>query len=192
MISYLRGKIKLAGEDFVILDVNGVGYRVFTTHKNLGEIRSKKEDIELFIYQHIREDSADLFGFLSFAELEFFEIITSVSGVGPRLGLAVLEISAVDDMKKAIGTSNIDFLTRVPGIGRKKAELIILELKSKMDVLVDGKMTSVTEPDSDAANALMRLGYSKQEAKLALEGVPDDIKDMGERVRLALKEIGKQ
>lgn len=192
MISYLRGKVKLASEDFVILDVNGVGYRVFTTHRILNEVRNEKEDIELFVYQHIREDSSDLFGFMSFEELEFFEIITSVSGIGPRVGLAVLEISSVGDLKKAIGTSNVDFLTRVPGIGRKKAELIILELKSKMDVSIDGKAVSLSEPDSDAVNALMRLGYNKQEAKLALEGIPDDIKDMGERVRLALKEIGKQ
>ncbi|NQV13252.1 MAG: Holliday junction branch migration protein RuvA [Parcubacteria group bacterium] len=192
MISYLKGKIKLAGEDFIILAVSGVGYRVYTTHKMLGSIRNSKEEIELFIHQHIREDSLDLFGFSSMTELDFFEIITSVSGVGPRIGLAVLEISSVDDLKQAIGTSNVDFLTRVPGIGRKKAELIILELKSKMDVLIDGKLVAISEKDSDAVNALIRLGYKKPEAVLALEGIPDDVKDVGERVKLALKGIGKR
>lgn len=192
MISYLKGTIKLAGEDFVILEVGGVGYRIYTTHKALSQIRGSDEEIELFVYQHIREDSLELFGFLSVEELDFFEIITSVSGVGPRIGLAVLEISSVDDIKQAIGTSNVDFITRVPGIGRKKAELIILELKNKMDVLMDGRAVSVMEKDGDAVNALMRLGYKRQEAKLALEGIPDDIKDIGERVKLALKAIGKK
>jgi len=192
MISYLRGRIRFAGDTFVILDVGGVGYRVFTTNVVLNDIRDIKEDVELFIYQHIREDSSDLFGFISFAELEFFEIITTVSGIGPRVGLAVLEISSINEIKKAIGTSNVDSLTRVPGIGRKKAELIILELKSKMDILIDGKAVNISEPDSDAVNALIHLGYSKQEAQLALEGIPNDVKDTGNRVRLALKGIGKQ
>lgn len=190
MISYLKGKIKLAGDGFVILDVAGVGYRVYTTHKLLSNIRTEAAEVELFVYQHIREDTLDLFGFSSVDELDFFEIILSVSGVGPRMGLAVLEISSVDDIKKAIGTSNVDFLTQVPGIGRKKAELIILELKNKMDVLVDGKTVAVSEKDADAVNALMRLGYNQQEARLALEGIPDDVKDVGERVKLALKGIG--
>ena len=192
MISYLKGKIKLAGDSFVILDVGGVGYRVYTTNKTLGNIRGSEEEIELYIYQHIREDALDLFGFSSMVELDFFEVITSVSGVGPRIGLAILEISSVDDLKQAIGTSNVEFLTRIPGIGRKKAELIILELKNKMDVLVNGKLSAETEKDGDAINALMRLGYNRQEARLALEGVPEDVKDVGEKVKLALKGIGKQ
>ncbi|MBU1178519.1 Holliday junction branch migration protein RuvA [Patescibacteria group bacterium] len=192
MISYLKGKIKLVREGFVILEVGGVGYRVYTTHKALSGIRGAEEEVELFVYQHIREDALNLFGFLTMAELEFFEIITSVSGVGPRVGLAVLEISSVDDIKQAIGTSNVDFITRVPGIGRKRAELIILELKNKMDVLVDGNKVMASEKDGDAINALMRLGYSRQEAKLALEGISDDVKDVGEKVKLALQGIGKK
>jgi Holliday junction DNA helicase RuvA len=192
MISYLRGKVKLAKEDFVILDVAGVGYQIFATQKILGGIKNAKEEVELFVYQHLREDTSDLFGFLTHEELEFFEIIVSVSGVGPRVGLAVLEISSIDDIKKAITTGNVDFLTRVPGIGRKKAELIILELKSKMDVVVEGKLLQFKEEDADAVGALMKLGYSKQEAKAALEEVPADVKNVKERVRLALKNIGKK
>lgn len=192
MISYLRGKIKLIREEFLILDVSGVGYRIYGTHEMMLKLKKTEGEIEIYIYQHVREDSNELFGFLRMEEMEFFEIIISVSGVGPRVGLAIMEISNVSDIKKAIATSNVDYLTRVPGIGRKKAELIILELKSKMDVLVSGKDIEMSGDDNDAINALVRLGYSSQEARQSLDAVPKDITDQGERIKQALKNMGKK
>ncbi len=192
MITYLRGKIKKVREEFLILDVNGVGYRIFGTQQMLHSLKNESGDVEIYTHQHIREDSQELYGFLTLEELEFFEIIISVSGVGPRIGLAILEISGVPDIKKAIATSNVDYLTRVPGIGRKKAELIILNLKSKMDVLVGGDGLNLSNDDSDSVNALIRLGYNRNEALEALESVPQDVKDAGERIRLALRNIGKK
>jgi len=191
MISYLKGKVKLAKDDFVILEVGGVGFRVYGSPKFVFKLKDSAEAEEIFVYQHIREDSQELFGFQSFEELEFFEVIISVSGVGPRVGLAIMESSTVADIKKAIATSNVDFLTRVPGIGRKKAELIILELKNKMDVLVGGSDSLQISNDEDSINALVRLGYNSREAREALQSVPKDIKDPGERVKIALKNIGK-
>lgn len=173
------------------MDVSGVGYRIFGTQQMLHSLKKEFGEVEIYTHQHIREDSQELYGFLTLEELDFFEIIISVSGVGPRIGLAILEISGVSDIKKAIATSNVDYLTRVPGIGRKKAELIILDLKSKMDVLV-GKDGNLSNDDSDSVNALIRLGYNRNEALEALESVPQDVKDAGERIRLALRNIGKK
>ena len=192
MITYLRGKIKTIREEYFIIDVGGVGYRIYSTTLMLHNLKSEKSEVEIYTYQQIREDSQELFGFKTLEDLEFFEIIVSVSGVGPKIGLVIMEISTVDDIKKAIATSNVDYLTRVPGIGRKKAELIILQLKSKMDVLVGGGDISISNDDVDSVNALVRLGYSNNEAREALSSVPEEVKDPGDRIKQALQNIGKK
>lgn len=192
MITYLRGKIKIIRDEYFILEVGGVGYRIYCTTKMMHGLKSKENEIEIFIYQQIREDSQELFGFMTLEDLEFFEIIVSVSGVGPKIGLIIMEISTVGDIKKAIATSNVDYLTRVPGIGRKKAELIILQLKSKMNVLVGEGDIGISNDDVDSVNALVRLGYSNHEAREALNDVPEDVKDPGDRIRQALQNIGKE
>jgi len=192
MIIFLRGIIKKIREEFIILDVRGVGYQVFCTRQALHGLQNKAGEVEIYTHQHIREDSQELYGFLTLEELDLFEIIISVSGVGPSIGLAILDIAGVSDIKKAIATANVDYLTRVPGIGRKKAELIILDLKSKMDVLAGSDDLNLSDDNSDSVNALVRLGYSRTEALAALENVPQDVKDAGERIKLALQDIGKK
>ena len=172
--------------------MRGVGYQVFCTRQALHGLQNKAGEVEIYTHQHIREDSQELYGFLTLEELDLFEIIISVSGVGPSIGLAILDIAGVSDIKKAIATANVDYLTRVPGIGRKKAELIILDLKSKMDVLAGSDDLNLSDDNSDSVNALVRLGYSRTEALAALENVPQDVKDAGERIKLALQDIGKK
>ncbi|MFH1671389.1 MAG: Holliday junction branch migration protein RuvA, partial [Candidatus Portnoybacteria bacterium] len=131
MIASLSGKIELKTERFVILDVNGVGYKVRCSPLVLKEIE-KGQQAKLFIHLYPRENILDLYGFLSFEELEFFELLISISGIGPKAGLSVLSIASLKDLKTSIASGQVSLLTKVSGIGKKTAERVILELKSKI------------------------------------------------------------
>src|SRR3989344_4493439 len=132
MISLLEGQVEFKGEKFAIIKVAGVGYKIFAGQETLQKIPEKGVDVKLWTHQHVREDALELYGFLHFAELEFFELLLNVPGIGPKGGLGVMNIASVDTLKKAIGAGDTSYLTRVSGIGRKTAEKIVLELKEKM------------------------------------------------------------
>lgn len=190
MISFLEGKVELKGEKFAIINVVGVGYKIFAGQETLQKISEKGTNVKFWTHQHVREDALELYGFLHFAELEFFEMILSVPGIGPKGGLGVLNIAPVDTLKKAIAAGDTSYLTRVSGIGRKTAEKIVLELKEKMagrGVIVDAPELKV---EADALDALVSLGYSPKEAREALAQVPPEITSVEKRVREVLKKIG--
>lgn len=187
MISYLCGKIILEKEEFVVIEVRGVGYKVFISPETLRRIE-KKERVEFFTYQHVRENSLTLYGFLTYEELEFFETIISVSGLGPKVGLAVLSLAPIERIKKAIAQHDVNFLTRVSGLGFKKAELIILELKNKIGM----RLPRVVSTDQkDVLEALAKLGYKKYEVEEMLSQIPENLKTLEEKVKWVLKNLGK-
>lgn len=190
MISLLDGKIELKGEKFAIVNVAGVGYKVFAGQETLQKIPEKGGNVKLWIHQHVREDALELYGFLHYTELEFFEALLSVPGIGPKGGLGVLNIAPVDTLKKAIASGDTSYLTRVSGIGRKTAEKIVLELKEKMA----GRGISVDAPElkeeADTLEALISLGYSQREAREALAQVPSDVTSVEKRVKEVLKKMG--
>lgn len=192
MISLLDGKIELKGERFVVVNVAGVGYKVFAGLETLQKIPEKGADVKLWTYQSVRENALELYGFLHFAELELFETLLSVPGIGPKGGLGVLNIAPVDTLKKAIAAGDISYLTRVSGIGRKTAEKIVLELKEKMA----GRGVTVEAPElkeeADALEALVSLGYSPREAREALAQVPAEITSVEKRVGEVLKKMGRK
>ena len=126
MISSLRGTILLKGEKFVIVEAGGIGFKVFGTAEMLRKIPESGGVVNLWTHEHIREDARELYGFLHFSELELFELLISISGIGPKGGLGVLAIAPVDTLKKAIAAGDTSYLTRVSGIGRKTAEKIVL------------------------------------------------------------------
>ena len=138
----------------------------------------------------MREDSQELYGFLHYPELELFELLIGISGIGPKGALGVMAIAPVDTLKKAIASGDTSYLTRVSGIGRKTAEKVVLELKEKLA----GRGVSVSAPElkdeADALDALVALGYSQREARDALAAVPQDITSIEKRVREALKRLG--
>lgn len=192
MISYLKGKIKHQGNGFVILEVNNIGYQVFISPWLYADANFDQE-IEFYTHQQVREDALNLYGFRSLAELELFELLLSVSGIGPRSALGVMSIATVVDIKESIGRGDPALLTKVSGIGRKTAERVVLELREKIGKLSggDGKSGKNNLGSSDEIDALMALGYSLAQAREALNGVDEKIKDSGERIRQALKKLGK-
>ena len=189
MISSLEGTIEFKGEKFTIVNVAGVGYKVFLGADTLNKIPEKGGKIKLWTHQYVREDAEELYGFLNFAELQFFEMLIAVSGIGPKGALSILGMAPLDTLKKAIAAGDTSYLTRVSGIGRKTAEKVVLELREKMAGKgVRGEAPELKE-EADALDALMALGYSPKEAREALFKVPAEIIGAVRRVKEALKRI---
>ena len=187
MIAHIRGSIELIGKDNLVVNVGNVGLRVYVpaaTHDaaSIGKI------IDLFTHLHIRETEWTLYGFPSQEELELFELLLNVNGVGARTALAVLGAASPDQLRTAIAHEQVEVLTRVPGIGPKTAKSIIFHLKDKMGIVTTGaQIAYLSDADTEVIAALTGLGYSIVEAQTALASLPRDAsQDVEERLRLAL------
>ena len=193
MISFISGKIKHKNEKFIILETNGVGYQVFISSFTFKKIGDKKE-IDLFTFLYVGENILELYGFLSMDELNFFKKLLTISGVGPRSALNIMSVAKIEDIKKAIIHGDPLLLTQVSGIGKKTAERIIVELKTKISIeeKVGGKINIENIGDNQAIDALVNLGYRRAEAQGALEKVDSQITNVEERVKEALKVLGKK
>jgi Holliday junction DNA helicase RuvA len=190
MIAKIKGKIEYIKDSYVVVDVNGIGYKVFATPYVLGKIAGSGE-VSLFTYTHVREDILALYGFLSIAEMEMFELLISISGIGPKAAIGILSVADVKTIHTAILNEDSSVLTRVSGVGKKTAERVILELKNKVAELPGFEKDQVMA-DSDALEALTGMGYSQTEAREALKLISADVQDVGERVKMALKSLGKK
>jgi len=190
MISYLKGKILAKGQGFFLLEVNNVGYKIHVTPPIFAEVQTG-ETREFYLHQHVREDSLDLYGFKSMGEMEFFELLLSISGVGPKSALGVISIATPEEVKESIAQGDPHLLTKVSGIGKKTAERIVLELRDKVAHIVIAGKRDESGMRSDEIDALVALGYSLGQAREALREVAPDVKDSGERIRQALKRLGK-
>ncbi|QQG52653.1 MAG: Holliday junction branch migration protein RuvA [Candidatus Falkowbacteria bacterium] len=192
MISYLRGTIISKSTSYFILDVRDIGYAIFAGENFLNEIKTG-ESLEVFTHHHVREEASDLYGFKSLEELDLFEMLISVSGVGPKSALGVLAIATAGDIKESIVRGDAELLTKVSGIGRKTAERLVLELKGKIMKIAPSSKLGVGGPlsSSDELDALMSLGYSLSEARAALGSVDPELKDTSARVKQALKIMKK-
>jgi holliday junction DNA helicase RuvA len=194
MLSYLKGKIIYKNSGFVIVDVRDTGYKVFVGSEFYADL--KMDGVyELYLHHHVREDAQQLYGFKGMAELEMFELLLSISGVGPKSALGVIAVAAPEELREAIASGDASLLTKVSGIGKKTAERIVLELREKVGRLgaSAGRLEggSYASSSSDEIDALMALGYSLPQARDAMKAVDPEIKDSGERIRQALKKIGK-
>ncbi|MFA5994160.1 MAG: Holliday junction branch migration protein RuvA [Parcubacteria group bacterium] len=190
MIAKIKGKIEYRKDKFVVVDVWGIGYKVYLTTYAMGKIAGL-EEVDFFIHTAIREDAMDLYGFLNMEELDMFELLISISGIGPKAGLGILSIATPRTIKTAILNEDSSILTKVSGIGKKTADRVILELRNKVASMTDSEKEGAVS-DSDAIEALISMGYSVVEARDALKAVSPDIKDIGQRVGLALKSLGKK
>ncbi|HMB26300.1 MAG TPA: Holliday junction branch migration protein RuvA [Patescibacteria group bacterium] len=191
MISYIKGQVKFKEKDFIILENNDIGYKIFVPSELLIKLEPE-EEIKLFTFQNVKEDALDLFGFMRWEELRLFEQLISVSGVGPKTALAVFAEAEVEDIVSAIVNGDPSILKKVSGIGAKTAERLILELKNKVSASVsvaDLKSAEDLGADSEAVEALVALGYSAGQANQALKKVDKNLKDVGEKVRQALRNI---
>jgi Holliday junction DNA helicase RuvA len=190
MIACLRGRLAEVLPDGAVIDVGGVGYRVFLTPKALASL-PRGQEVLVHTVTYVREDTLALYGFLSADERHAFELLLGATGVGPKLALALLSVHSPDALRRAVSASDADALTLVPGIGRKGAARLVLELKGKLG---DGAPELPADPAARPAyaevrEALAALGYAPTEIRTALEGLPDDAGALPtqELLRLALR-----
>lgn len=194
MIARITGQLIHKSINYVIVDVNGVGYLLFVPLSTLYEIKEINQPITLHVQTIVKDDTINLFGFYTFEEKEVFQSMISVSGIGPKLALNVLSGISARDLIKAVSQGDLNCLIRIPGVGKKMAERIILELKDKMVKLVtfgvfdkEAELRSTDEIEKDAISALVNLGYKNQAAKSALEKVINEYKEEPMTLEVLLK-----
>jgi Holliday junction DNA helicase RuvA len=192
MIAHITGTVALRGNSYVIIDVEGVGYKIFATPETILGISDTSDTTTLHTHMAVRETAMDLYGFRTRTELEFFELLITISGIGPKSALGILSVAPVDTLKKAVASGDTSYLTKVSGIGKKNAEKIVLELRDKLagGVSFEQNTTGLRE-EADAIEALQALGYSVVEAREALKDIPTDIVGTNKRVAEALKQLGR-
>jgi len=172
MIGHLRGRLVDKRPNQLLVDVGGVGYQVYiplSTFYALGELH---DEVTLLVHTHLREDAIALYGFLTSREKHFFELLISASGVGPGLALKILSGMSVDELVPAIRRSDLVLLTRIPGVGKKTAERIVVELRDRlaaMEAPEEARPTSRTGLEADVVSALLNLGYDRRAAEKAVE-----------------------
>jgi Holliday junction DNA helicase RuvA len=187
MIASLQGKIIHKDNKYIVLDVSGVGYKVFLTSDAIHSLKQGFETM-FWIYMVVRDDAMELYGFIEKRDKDFFELLISVSGIGPKGAQNILSLASVDTLINSIKGGSVAHLVKISGIGKKTAEKIVLELRDKLGA-VDIDSVEVSG-DIDVIEALKALGYSPEEARDVLRKIPKDI-GTGARVKLALKELGK-
>jgi Holliday junction DNA helicase RuvA len=200
MIGKLKGIVESTADDSVLLDVNGVGYVVFCSSKSISAIGAPGEAAQLFIETHVREDHIHLYGFATEAEKRSFKMLTSVQGVGSKVGLAILSALSADEITTAIAAQDKTAITRANGVGPKLAERIVTELKSKVGSLAEipvlnksGKavVAGKGSAKNDAISALTNLGIARMDAFVAVNKVANDDMPLEQIITAALKEVGR-
>lgn len=188
MIASITGTIRRIGKDNLIVQVGGVGVRLFVPRTVLEDVGGIGRSISLHTHLIVRETELTLYGFESEEDLSLFEILLGVNGVGPKVGLAILSTLSPELLKSAIMREETVVLQRVPGIGKKTAERIMFQLRDKLDLTAEtAAMPFVSDVDSDVIDILTGLGFSIVEAQTALQNIPREVKEIDNRVQLALQ-----
>ena len=201
MISYIRGELVAVEKEKVIIDVGGVGYGIFMPESAMGLLPQMGNEVKLYTYLNVREDAMQLFGFLTRDDLEIFKLLIGVSGIGPKGGLSILSKMTADDLRFAIMSGDSKAISAAPGIGKKTAEKVIIELKDKLDIeqILNPsdsetksaiKMdSSANEVQSEAVQALVALGYGSTESLKAVNKVNSENMTVEEVLKQALKNL---
>jgi len=190
MFYSIEGILVKKSERFIVVENQGLGFRIFVSQETNAKLPKLGETVKLFLHHHVKEDAMDLYGFLQKEEMELFEMLISISSIGPKTALGLIGLSSVENLKTAIISGKADFLHRAPGIGQKTAERIILELKSKL--AEGGENNSKLEGDIELEDALVGLGYDKHVSRQAIKKIPEEILDSDKRLKEALKLLGKK
>jgi Holliday junction DNA helicase RuvA len=192
MIYSVAGTLVAKGDRFVVIETGGLGLKLFMRARSIAGLPGEGMRVKVFSHFQVREDGMDLFGFTSEEERAYFELLISVSGVGPKSALSILDVANLDELAAAIKEGRPDLLTRASGIGTKIAERIIIDLRGKVQSVKSGMMVEKMEADADLVEALSSLGYRREEAKIALRKVDSKIAGIEERLKEALKILGKR
>lgn len=201
MVSYVRGELVAIEEEKVIIDVNGVGFGIFMPAQSMNYLPMIGEEVRLHTYMNVREDAIQLFGFLTKDDLKVFKLVIGVSGIGPKGGLSILSQLSPDDLRFAVMANDAKAIAKAPGIGKKTAEKLIIELKDKLSIedvlnkVSESETTTVTanasnEIQAEAVQALVALGYGNTESMKAVKKVQmDEDTTVEEVLKLALKNM---
>ncbi len=192
MISSLSGTVRYKGLHHLVVDVGGVGYKV-AVPTDLALEATPSSPVFLWTHLSVRENALDLYGFRELETLEVFELLITISGIGPKTALGILNVATPNMLRQAVASGDTSYLTRVSGIGKKNAEKIVLELRDKLKVSEEDSSTNSAQvrAEGDALEALVSLGYTERDAREALKQVPKNITGASERVKAALKVLSK-
>lgn len=196
MISYIKGEVINKGIDFLIVENNGIGYHVNTSLNTLNSV-TEGETVSIYTYMHVREDVLALYGFSKNEELDMFKKLISVNGVGPKAGLAVLSTYEINKIKLAISREDVTAISKVPGLGKKTAGKIILELKDKIgsinteDLDINEEIKIISNETNDIINVLLTLGFTQLEAINVLEDINVDGKTENQIIKEALRLLNR-
>lgn len=199
MIEFIRGELYFKGLNYLIVLVGGIAYRINASSLTLAKLPAVGEEVTVYIYLHVREDELALFGFFSLEEREMFNALMQVSGIGPKLAMAILSQLSVRELRQAILFGDVQPLVSISGVGKKTAGRILLELKDKIgkealpeEIVPESGAAVGTDLRSEAVSALLALGYSLSEAQKAIPIVqPGDKTSVEELIRIALKKMSK-
>jgi Holliday junction DNA helicase RuvA len=195
MIASVRGTVLFIGLDHLVVEANGIGYHIFAPRTVLAQIGEVGSETRLYTHLHVREDILALYGFSSSDQRYLFDTLLGVSGIGPKVALSLLSSAPSDDLRRIIAAGDVAQLSRVPGIGKKTAERLVLELKGKIDIKGLPAASAATpaqiNANADLSDMLVSLGFSASEANAAIAALPADAPtEFEERLRLALRYFG--
>ncbi len=188
MIVGIEGKLEFRGSGWAIIKVDGLSFQVYMPTPSLERLGGVGEEVKLYTYLYVREDKISLYGFASAEELGLFEMLVGVSGVGPKTALSLLSAVNPDQLSIAIASGDVELLSQIPGIGKKMASRLVLELRGKLEALRLPASLSA-QANTDVMAALTGLGYSMREATAAIAALPDSPMSLEEKVRLALQHL---
>lgn len=192
MLYLLRGQIEGKGDNFFVVVCGGVGFKVLAGKQMIAKLPASHNEVKIFCFLYVRDDQLELYGFLEEQSLKLFEMLNTVSGVGPKTALGILDIDTVPNIMAAILEKKSELLTHTSGIGKKTAERIILELHSKINLPESKTLTEKMGIDIEVEEALGSLGYSRQEIRRVLGGLDSNFQTLEERLRAALKALSKR
>lgn len=192
MIGSLSGTVELRDDPYLLINVSGVGYKVLAATDVLSKVNGEGDSIKLFTYTHVRDDALELYGFLTRDDLKLFESLLSVSGIGPKTAMSVFAIGNSEEIRQAIAQSNVSFFTSVPRLGKKNAQKIIIELKSKIGSVRELDLTGdELKEHEQVIEVLKTFGFTGKEATEAIRSIKGKGETTEEKVRLALRYLGK-
>ena len=191
MIYSVSGKLTFKANNFIVIEAGGLGLKLMAGERTIKELPPAGTTVKVFSYLHARENALELYGFLTEEALVYFEMLISVSGVGPKSALAILDVAPMNELSAAIKEGRPDLLTRASGIGRKTAERVIVELRSKVQSAKSGLVVEKMETDADLIEALSNLGYRREDARAALAKVDPKISSLEGRLKAALGILSK-
>jgi Holliday junction DNA helicase RuvA len=190
MIATLQGTVTDKGESYLIVETGGVGFKVHAPAPLVARWGTPGRRVSLFTHLHMRENEVSLYGFETRNELSFFQSLLSVSGIGPKVALGALAAGNVDALRSAIAAGDSDYLTQLPGIGKKTAQRIVLDLRGKLEEEELAPAPVISPVDQDVLAALLSMGYNDTEAKAAVASLPDEEMPVEDRLLLALRHLG--